>query len=63
MDCDPAICSQSKDFVWYDWEPGCAKHIHTKKKLMKRTISKTIPGFKWVVEDLCRTARPRVRTP
>jgi hypothetical protein len=47
-------CSHSKDFVWYDWTPGCSKGIRTKKKLMKKTIEKKIPSYKWVVEDLCQ---------
>jgi hypothetical protein len=48
-----APCSQPKTFVWHEWIPGCVKHIYTKKKLMKKTVTKTVPGFKWVVEDLC----------
>jgi len=46
-------CVAPKDFVWYDWIPGCSKGILTKKKLMKKTVTKTVPSFKWVVEDLC----------
>jgi hypothetical protein len=42
----------SKKFVWTEWIPGCAK-VYTKKTLMKRTVTKTIPSYKWVVEDLC----------
>lgn len=53
-DCDPSVCNQSKDFVWYDWEPGCSKQIYTKKKLMKKTVTKKVPSFKWVVEDMCQ---------
>lgn len=41
-----------KRFVWTDWCPGCAT-MHTKKKLMKKTETVTVPSFKWVVEDLC----------
>lgn len=41
-----------KPFVWTEWIPGCAT-LHTKRKLMKRTITKKIPSYKWVVEDLC----------
>jgi hypothetical protein len=44
--------SQVKKFVWTDWTPSCAK-IYTKKKLMQRVVSKKIPSYKWVVEDLC----------
>ena len=52
-DCDGEVCAAPKTFVWYDWKPGCAKHIYTKKKLMKKTIVKSIPSYKWVVEDIC----------
>jgi hypothetical protein len=41
-----------KAFVWTDWMPGCAE-VFTKKKLMKKTITKKVPSYKWVVEDLC----------
>ena len=42
-----------KKFVWSEWIPkGCPK-LYTKNKLMKRTIIKKIPSYKWVVEDLC----------
>lgn len=54
-DCDEEdedISTRPKKFVWYEWIPGCAK-IETKKKLMKKTITKKIPSYKWVVEDLC----------
>jgi hypothetical protein len=46
-------CVAPKNFVWYDWIPGGSKGIATKKKLMKKTVTKTVPSFKWVVEDLC----------
>lgn len=50
---DPkGVHSQPQKFVWTEWIPGCAK-IHTKKKLMKKTVTKTIFSYKWVVEDLC----------
>jgi hypothetical protein len=51
---DPkAPCAQPQKFVWYDWIPNPCADLHTKKKLMKRTVTKTVPGYKWVVEDLC----------
>ena len=43
----------AKKFVWTDWIPGCSDGIYTKKKLMKKTITKTIPSYKWVVEEVC----------
>lgn len=50
---DDEISTKPKKFVWYEWIPGCAK-IHHKKKLMKKTVSKKISSYKWVVEDLCK---------
>ena len=44
--------AEPKRFVWTDWCPGCAK-IFTKKKLMKKIETVTVPSYKWVVEDLC----------
>jgi hypothetical protein len=46
------ICAKAKRFVWTDWIPGCAE-VHTRKKLMKKTVAKKLPGYKWVVEDVC----------
>lgn len=55
--CNPAagdkVCSQPKRLVWTSWIPGCGQEIYTKRKLMKKTVTKTVPSFKWVVEDLC----------
>jgi len=28
--------------------------MYTRKKLMKKTVTKKIPSYKWVVEDLCK---------
>ncbi|WP_254512104.1 hypothetical protein [Anatilimnocola floriformis] len=47
------VCYQPHKFVWNEWIPGCCAKIHTRKKLMKKTITKTIPSYKWVVENLC----------
>ncbi len=46
-------CVKPKTFVWTQWLPGCGARIHTKKKLMKKVVTKKSPSFKWVVEDLC----------
>lgn len=57
--CDVGACdagsliAQPRKFVWTEWLPGCAT-VHTRKKLMKRIVTKTIPSYKWVVEDVCR---------
>lgn len=56
--CDPEkICSQPKRRVWYEWEPKNPPTIYTKRKLMRKTITKKIPTFKWVVVDLCEECR------
>ena len=47
------VCSQSRRIVWTSWIPGCGQEIYTKRKLMKKTVTKTVRSFKWVVEDLC----------
>ncbi len=50
---DKQVCGQPKRLVWTSWRPGCGQEIHTKRKLMKKTVTKKVPSFKWVVEDLC----------
>jgi hypothetical protein len=47
------ICVKPKKFVWYDWLPGGGAQIYTRHKLMRGTMTKKVPGFKWVIEDLC----------
>jgi hypothetical protein len=47
------ICAQPKRLVWTSWIPGCGPEVFTKRKLMKKTVTKTVPSFKWVVEDMC----------
>jgi hypothetical protein len=55
-----APCVQPKPFVWMEWLPGCGAQIHTKKKLMKKVVTKKILSFKWVVEDLCPQCEQKV---
>jgi hypothetical protein len=55
--CDqPCDCTtphaKSKGFTWTEWIPGRAK-IYTKKKLVQKVVTKKVPSYKWVVEDLC----------
>lgn len=45
--------SPPKKFVWYDWIGGCAEKTCVKHKLMKKTVTRKVPTFKWVVEALC----------
>jgi hypothetical protein len=64
-DCSaPCDCTvphaKSKAFVWTDWVPGCAS-IFTKKKLMQKIVTKTVPSYKWVVETSARSAKPTAR--
>lgn len=46
-------CVKPKRLVWTEWLPGCCAEVRTRKKLMKRVVTKKVPSFKWVVEDLC----------
>lgn len=60
-DTDPkAPCTKPKKFSWNEWIPANNAKIYTKNKLMKRTITKTVPSFKWVVEDLCENCEAQV---
>ncbi|MFO0427500.1 MAG: hypothetical protein ACK526_13125 [Planctomyces sp.] len=52
------VYSEPKRLVWTDWIPDCRATVHTKKKLMKRTVTKTVPSWKWVVVDLCEECQP-----
>ena len=52
--CDPkAPRNQPTKFVWREWLASDYAHIYTKQKLMKKTVTKTVPNYKWVVETLC----------
>lgn len=63
-DTDPkAPCSQPKKLAWAEWIPGGCAKVYTKSKLMKRTITKTVPSFKWVVEDLCPQCEANCQVP
>lgn len=58
-DCDPETPqSHAKKFVWSDWLPTRAK-MFMRAKLMKKTITKEVPSYKWVVEDLCPHCQER----
>lgn len=59
------VCTAPKKFVWTEWIPNCKAKLYTKNKLMKKTVTKTVPSYKWVVEDLCpkcteEAPRPKV---
>jgi hypothetical protein len=34
------------------WEPTCAK-VRTRTKLVKKEVTKEVPDYKWVVEEIC----------
>ena len=46
------LFSGGKKFAWRTTIPGCAR-IFTKKSLMKKTVTKKVKVYKWVLEDLC----------
>jgi hypothetical protein len=49
-------------FMWKEWVPGSAR-VYTKKKLMKKVVTRKVPGYKWVVEDLCADCEDGCRSP
>jgi hypothetical protein len=65
-DCEePCDCTKpdaaAKRFVWTDWIPGCAT-VHKRTKLMQKIVTKKVPSYKWVVEDLCPTCEASVKS-
>lgn len=46
-------CYEPKKFSWTQWAPSGCPTLFTKQKLMKKVVTKTVPSYKWVVEDLC----------
>lgn len=57
-DKEPIHCS--KTLVWTHWVHGGCGTVYTKKKLMKKTVTKKVPSYKWVVEDLCAACQQKV---
>lgn len=55
-----SIGTQPRSFVWTEWFPRGAK-VYTKKKLMKKIVTKKVPTHKWVVEELCPSCRAACR--
>lgn len=43
----------TRSLVWTDWLPSDRAKVFTRKKLRKKTVTKTVPTWKWVVEDRC----------
>lgn len=54
---DAKVSSVTKALTWTNWIPQSNASILTKKKLMKKTVTKSVPSFRWVVEDLCDQCR------
>ena len=55
-------CYTPKKFVWSEWAPSGCPTLFTKKKLMKKTVTKTVPSYKWVVEDLCDRCKVQTKS-
>lgn len=58
-----APCTEPKKFSWGLWAPGGCAKVYTRSKLMKRTITKTVPSFKYVVEELCPQCQAQCEIP
>lgn len=59
---DAKVCSKSKALTWTNWIPQSNATVLTKKKLMKKTVTKSVPSFRWVVEDLCDQCRVEAKS-
>jgi hypothetical protein len=53
-----AVKTGPKHFVWFDWIPGRAK-VYTRHKLMKKTETRTVPSYRWVIENVCDECESR----
>ena len=58
---DAQVCSESKALTWTNWLPSSNATIYTKKKLVKKSVTKSVPSFRWVVEDLCERCKVETR--
>ncbi len=47
------VCAKPKTFGWTEWIPGCSAKIYTRRKLMRKIVTRNVPSYRWVVEDLC----------
>jgi hypothetical protein len=52
--------SLPKRLRWTQWGPGAHACVKSRAKLMKRTVTKKVPCYKWVTEDLCDGCRKSV---
>jgi hypothetical protein len=50
---DRNLVAQPKRRVWTLWRPSEGPDVVTKRKLMKKSVSKTVPSYRWIVEDIC----------
>jgi len=59
-DCPEDCCDHRPlcHLEWFDWKPSCAK-VRTVKKLVKYELTREIPSWKWVVEEVCCDCCPQ----
>ena len=51
--CESSIPCAERQFVWCEWIPSCKAKVLSRKKLQKRTVTREVPTYKWVTQDLC----------
>lgn len=47
------VSSRPRLFVWSEWQPWGRPEVLTRRKLMKRTETRTIPSYHWELQELC----------
>lgn len=57
------IESQPKTWTWWKWSPPRSARVFTRAKLMKKTVTKSAPGYKWVVEPMCSACVAALENP
>lgn len=64
-ECDPQgkVRSGPSLWVWRDWCPNPCGDIFTRRKLMKKTLTRTVPSYQWKVEMVCDSCRDSCMAP
>ncbi|MFN8857163.1 MAG: hypothetical protein ACK50P_16475 [Planctomycetaceae bacterium] len=62
QDAEGEVSSRPRMFSWKEWQPCGDPEIRTKRKLMRKTVTKKVPTYKWVIQDLCEECRRGVES-
>jgi hypothetical protein len=55
--------TQPKVWRWWQWSAPKSARVFTRAKLMKKSVTKSVPGYKWVLEPMCPTCVAALEQP